>query len=311
LTSIIIPSSVTVIDDYAFGGCINLTSIDIPNNVTSIGESAFRECDNLRSITISSSVTSIGKSAFRGCDNLRSITIPSSVTSIGESAFSHCKNLNEVKFLGNAPTLDIFVFNNCGLDLTLYYLPGKTGFTSSWEGSIDRVVQITSPNDWKSHWANVEIESAMNKGWVDNAEIFRPNDSITRAEFVKIFNKVFGLTTTSGKVFNDTNSHWAKNEIDIAVTNGVCNGVSATEFRPNDPITREQAAVMIANYRKIADSTLDKLNKYQDANNVSSWAKPSVEGVIENGYMGAGGIAFNPKNNITRAETVVTLGRIN
>jgi CRISPR/Cas system CMR-associated protein Cmr1 (group 7 of RAMP superfamily) len=165
-------------------------------------------------------------------------------------------------------------------------------------------------SDWNTHWANKEIQEAMDKGWVALTHTFRPQDSITRAEFVKIFNRAFELTETSGKVFNDTAGHWAKNEIDIAVTNGVCNGISTTEFRPNDPITREQVAVMIANYKKIADTNLDKLNIYNDRNQVSSWAEPSVEGVIEKEYMGAGGIAFNPKNDITRAETVVTISRV-
>ena len=167
-------------------------------------------------------------------------------------------------------------------------------------------------DDITGHWAESAIRDFVNKGYVNGYPdgTFKPQDSITRAEFVSIVNSYFGLTKSSGKVFNDTKTHWAKNAIDIAVTNGVCNGMSATEFAPNDPITREQAAVMVANYKKIADTNLDKLNKYQDVNKVSSWAKSSVEGVIEKGYMGAGGIAFNPKNNITRAEAVVTLSRI-
>jgi Leucine-rich repeat (LRR) protein len=187
------------------------------------------------------------------------------------------------------------------------------GNNDDLEYSVTFTQPVVAINDITGHWAEASIRDFINKGYINGYpdNTFKPNNSITRAEFVKIFNRKFGLTTTSGKVFNDTIYNWAKNEIDIAVTNGVCNGMSATEFKPNDPITREQAAVMIANYKKIADSTLDKLNKYQDVNEVSSWAKDSVEGVIENGYMGAGGIAFNPKNNITRAETAVALGRIN
>ena len=51
-------------------------------------------------------------------------------------------------------------------------------------------------------------------GYQDNT--FRPNNSITRAEFIKIFNKYFGLNKKSGKTFKDTSTHWAKDEIDIA-----------------------------------------------------------------------------------------------
>ena len=167
--------------------------------------------------------------------------------------------------------------------------------------------------DIKGHWAQSQIINFVSNGYVGGYPdgTFRPDNSITRAEFVKIFNKYFGLTKTSGKVFNDTTTHWAKSEIDIAVTNGVANGVSATEFKPDEPITREQAAVMICNYKKLSDKNHDKINKYSDKGNVSSWAKDSVEGVIEKGYMnGYSDNTFRPKNNITRAEAVVTLSRI-
>jgi hypothetical protein len=85
--SVIIDSSVTEIDDYAFSGCGPLASIVVSNGVTSIGSAAFRECTSLASIVIPNNVTSIGKSAFNGCTSLTSIVIPNSVTSIGLDAF--------------------------------------------------------------------------------------------------------------------------------------------------------------------------------------------------------------------------------
>lgn len=167
--------------------------------------------------------------------------------------------------------------------------------------------------DILGHWAEDNIRNFMEKGYVSGYSdgSFRPNNNITRAEFVKILNQVLGLTKSSGKVFNDTKTHWAKHDIDIAVTNGVCNGKSTTEFKPNDAITREEAAVMISNYKKIADNNFDKINKYKDASKVALWAKPGVEGVIEKGYMsGYSDNTYRPKNNITRAEAVATLSRI-
>ena len=62
----IIPSNITSIEMWAFGGCSGLTSISIPNSVTSIGKSAFYDCSGLTSITIPNSVTSIGLYAFKG-----------------------------------------------------------------------------------------------------------------------------------------------------------------------------------------------------------------------------------------------------
>lgn len=172
---------------------------------------------------------------------------------------------------------------------------------------------VSKYSDIKGHWAQNTIVDFIEKGYVSGYSdgTFRPNNNITRAEFVKILNKVLGLTKSSGKIFSDTKTHWAKHDIDIAVTNGVCNGKTTTEFKPNDAITREEAAVMISNYKKIADNNFDKINKYKDASKVASWAKPGVEGVIEKGYMsGYSDNTYRPKNKITRAEAVATLSRI-
>lgn len=50
LTSVTIPDSVTLIDEYAFKGCSSLTSIIIPDSVKSIGYAAFSGCENLELI---------------------------------------------------------------------------------------------------------------------------------------------------------------------------------------------------------------------------------------------------------------------
>ena len=70
---IIIPDSVTEIDDFAFEGCSSLTSVTIPNSVITIGKSVFRNCSSLTSITIPDSVTSIGYEAFCGCCSLTTV----------------------------------------------------------------------------------------------------------------------------------------------------------------------------------------------------------------------------------------------
>lgn len=186
------------------------------------------------------------------------------------------------------------------------------GNTSTINGN--NVDNNTTPSDIKGHWAEVQITEFISKGYLNGYPdgTFKPQDGIKRAEFVKILNKVFGLTTTSGKTFDDTIGHWSQNEIDIAVTNGVTNGVSATHFEPNLPITREQAAKMIANYKKITDTHHDRINSYVDGYQTASWAISEVEAILEAGYMKgyADTNTFNPKNNITRAEAVVTLGRV-
>ena len=63
-TSLVIPDSVTTIDDELFKNCHRLISVTIPNSVTSIGSSAFFGCHGLTSVFTSDSVTSIGEFAF-------------------------------------------------------------------------------------------------------------------------------------------------------------------------------------------------------------------------------------------------------
>jgi PKD repeat protein len=127
LTSVTIGNGVTSIGAEAFQFCSALASATIPNSVTSIAEGAFQFCSALASVTIPSRVTSIAEGAFDGCTSLTSVTIPNSVTSIGELAVSNCHGLTSVYFEGNAPSFGTNVFYDDS-DLTVYYLPGTTGW---------------------------------------------------------------------------------------------------------------------------------------------------------------------------------------
>lgn len=161
LTELVIPDNVIVIEDYAFSGCSSLINVTIPNSVTGIGYDAFSGCSSLTSVTIPDSVVSIRSDAFAGCSSLSSVTIPdsviyiesgafsdcssltsvtiaSSVISIKNRAFYNCSNLTGVVFLGDAPN-DVYSagssYSTFPSDVTLYYIAGKSGWTSpTWKG---------------------------------------------------------------------------------------------------------------------------------------------------------------------------------
>ena len=165
----------------------------------------------------------------------------------------------------------------------------------------------------KDYWAYSQIQDFVKKGYIEGYgdNTFRPQGPIKRNEFVKIFNKVFGLTNKSGIVFDDTKDNWAKDEIDIAVTNGVAQGIGANKFEPEEYITREAAVKMLANYMKIEDKNHDKIKRFPDYNEISDWARDAFEGNFEKGYIqGTDEGKLAPKNNITRAEVVTLLGRV-
>ncbi len=87
ITSILIPSTVTEIGDYAFANCCSLKSLTIPNSVTSIGEGTFCGCTSLKSLTIPDSVTSIGGGAFAFACGLESLRLSSNVKELRYNLF--------------------------------------------------------------------------------------------------------------------------------------------------------------------------------------------------------------------------------
>ena len=131
LTSLIIPSSVTSIDPSAFKGCSGLTSLTIPSSVTSIGRSAFSGCSGLASLVIPSSVTSIGESVFEDCSGLTNLTIPSSVTSIGESAFKGCSGLTSLIIPSSVTSIGRSAFSGCS-GLTSLIIPSSVTSIGSY-----------------------------------------------------------------------------------------------------------------------------------------------------------------------------------
>jgi len=144
LTSVIIPDGVTSIGGGAFSGCTSLTSVIIPDGVTNIGMWAFSGCTGLTSATIGNSVTNIDGMAFFGCTSLTNITIPDSVASLGSGAFDSCFSLTSVWFEGNAPTTGWDVFGDSG-NVTVYYLPGTTGWGSTFAGHPTALWSLPNP----------------------------------------------------------------------------------------------------------------------------------------------------------------------
>jgi hypothetical protein len=141
LTSVTIPNSVTAVETAAFDSCWQLTNVIIGNSVKSIGTSAFEGCFRLTSIAIPDSVNCIGEACFYGCTGLNYATIGQGLAQIGGNAFYHCTNLTAIYFDGNAPVAGLTAF---GLDTaTAYYLPGTSGWGSTFAGLSTRMFNPT------------------------------------------------------------------------------------------------------------------------------------------------------------------------
>ena len=84
ITELVLPSTLTTIDDYAFAFYLKVKDVQIPYGVTTIGNNAFSDCYKIENVVLPGTVKKIGNYAFSVCDSLKSITIPASVTEIGE-----------------------------------------------------------------------------------------------------------------------------------------------------------------------------------------------------------------------------------
>ena len=113
LQSVVIPSSVTRIENGAFDSCYSLQSVSIPSSVKGIWTSSFGSCRSLQSVVIPSSVTSIESQAFQSCYSLQSVVIPSSVTSIQNYAFQNCYSLQSVVIPSSVTSIQNYAFQSC------------------------------------------------------------------------------------------------------------------------------------------------------------------------------------------------------
>ena len=136
LTGVIIPNSVSYINEWAFVACPALSSVFLPNSITIIGSGAFRYSNSLQFINIPNSVTTISAqafeesglttinienatiidyAAFRKCRAATSITIiGNGQTTIGQDAFSHADNLITATIGNGVITIDSSAFYYCG-----------------------------------------------------------------------------------------------------------------------------------------------------------------------------------------------------
>ena len=124
----------------AFIECKNLISIIIPNSVTSIEDRAFNRCDNLREIVIPDSVTYLGFYVFEGCSNLEKVVISNNVTSIGFNTFYDCNNLSSVTMSNSVRNIKSYAFSNCSNLSNIIF-----------NGTINEWNNITKASDWKNN----------------------------------------------------------------------------------------------------------------------------------------------------------------
>lgn len=127
LGEVILPSTIRVIGEYAFGECPNLTKV-VMDGGYEIGVSAFRGSKALMSVTLPGTLEKIGDYAFENCTMLGKLKIPSSLKEIGIDAFAGCDRVS-FRCGGNSYAKEY---------AKQYSIP--TSFSDTWEFTVMMIV---------------------------------------------------------------------------------------------------------------------------------------------------------------------------
>lgn len=171
--------------------------------------------------------------------------------------------------------------------------------------------------DAQEHWGASFIGKWSSNGTLNGYEdgTFRPDNTITRAEFVTVLNRVFGLRSTNPAPFRDVASGvWYATEVASAYEAGIIDGYPDLTFKPDAPISREDAALILASlFRTTAASGTgsNTLKSFADSSSISPYAVEAVTALIDtsilNGYQDS---TLRPKGLLTRAETIGMIDRL-
>lgn len=117
IKSLVIPSTVTQVGDFAFATCPNLYDVEMEALKADcrFGNNVFEQCPALQHVTLSEKVTNIGDYMFNQCGLLESIRIPSTCTTIGSYAFQFCYSIHEVTIPEGVELIKLNAFEGAGL----------------------------------------------------------------------------------------------------------------------------------------------------------------------------------------------------
>jgi S-layer homology domain. len=179
--------------------------------------------------------------------------------------------------------------------------------------SLTAQLEAIQFTDITGHWAEVSIKRAVELGMINGYTdgTFRPNASITRAEFTAMIVRTLNLPLKQGAAltFKDKSEipAWASDSVAAAAQAGIITGYQDNTFRQSLPINRSEIAVMVI---RALGWTVDPAvqSTFADRADIPAWAEPSIARAAEAGILkGRGGNKFVPADNATRAEAVTLL----
>lgn len=171
-----------------------------------------------------------------------------------------------------------------------------------------------SYKDINGHWSEKTVTKWLNSNYISGYPdgTFKPNQQLTRAEFITLLNKIKKPQGKSTKVFNDLNtSAWYYDDMLKAVKAGYISGFEDDTLRPDAPITREQVVTVLSNVLQDKNGNLEAIKSFNDYKDMASYSKEAFAMAVSKGYLkGYPDNTIRPKKAITRAEAVVLLDKI-
>ncbi|MFC4402468.1 S-layer homology domain-containing protein [Gracilibacillus xinjiangensis] len=158
-----------------------------------------------------------------------------------------------------------------------------------------------------NHWAKDAIESLYEQKIISglDANTFGVNDNITRAQAVALLMRATGYDKSLTSNFTDVNSHWAKAEIAAAESKGHLDYIEGDKLNPNQPISREEVAILIANiynltYQGNVKAFSDVPSTHPSFDAITALRERQIVAGFTDG-------TYRPDKNLTRAEFTITL----
>lgn len=169
--------------------------------------------------------------------------------------------------------------------------------------------------DIGNHWAQQAIQQLSARGIISGYpdDTFRPDNPITRAEFLVMLMRLLGEEEVEAELpFADREQigSWAERAIAQAIMLGIVQGYEDGSFRPNQHITRTEMSAMIARAIGLGEEPAEQ-TRFADDEDIPSWAKAAVEAMRKQGIIqGRGNGQFVPNASATRGEAAAIMLRI-
>ncbi len=163
-------------------------------------------------------------------------------------------------------------------------------------------------------WFHDAVAYVYEKGLMSGtaADVFSPDQSTSRGMIVTILHRLAGSPDAGASDFEDVaDGQYYARAVAWAAANGVVSGYGDGRFGPNDPITREQLAVILRGYARMNGRDVSAgadLSGYSDAGRISAYARDAMSWACAEGLInGTSADTLTPAGTATRAQAAVIL----